>query len=170
MDIEDTLTAHGSGLNLYSTMDLIHRPCMENGIRNQFRILVIDDSVICRKMVMFKIAKGHKEADLGESLFLKQAASYDQAQAAMEIDNYNIVFVDENLGKEPFGHQLIPHIRRHNEACVIVGISSLINDPKQGPEVHKRFTDNGADFVWGKPIPSHRKVWEKLLEYLPMEF
>ena len=95
-EIEGTLTSCESGLSLYSTMSLIYRPC-QNRPHSQLRILIIDDSMVSVKMLIYMLTKGKKMMGIHDDLVIHHVATPAAALEQFQTRSYNIVIIDQNL-------------------------------------------------------------------------
>ena len=180
-ELQKTLATNSSSLSLYAAMSLLYRPCIKgsNDRRDHFRLLVVDDSVVARRMFIHTIVSGHKASGTKEHLYVHQADSYKSALESIQTHTYNLIVVDEFLSPVEageasgfFGSDLIRHARAQLENCVLIGISGYLDmdseNTEVGRETRKRMNAAGADIVLRKPVP--RDTWQQLLTCLPIEF
>jgi len=179
-ELKMTLSSNASSLSLYAAMSLLYRPCSmssSNGSPERldhFRMLIIDDSMVARKMFTMTLVRGHKAAGTKENLYVHQAATYESACDFLSTKSFNLVAVDMMLteqGGDHRGADIVRMIRAKYDTCVIVGMSSLFgegNSPATQNACRQEFLEAGADLVWKKPIP--HDAWSQLASCMPIEF
>jgi len=170
-DLKNTLSSNESNLTLYSAMNLIYRPCTKD-IKSQFRMLIVDDSYVCRKLLMFNIKLGHRSQNIKENLILQQAGDINSALEQVKSRMFNVIVIDYLLANDERGTSLIEEIKKLNLDIVLIGPSTLLadQDPAIVSETRQLLMDSGADMVWPKPVKDPVKAWEELMEHLPLEF
>ncbi len=171
-DLKNTLSSNESNLTLYSAMNLIYRPCTKD-IKSQFRMLIVDDSYVCRKLLMFNIKLGHRSHNIKENLILQQSGDINTALEQVKTRFYNVIVIDYLLGNDEKGTNLIEEIKKLNlENIVLIGTSTLLTNenPAVIAETKQLLMDSGADMVWPKPVKDPIKAWEELMDHLPLEF
>jgi hypothetical protein len=150
-ELKLSLSSNESCLTLYSAMNLLYRPCSqqsgEKRNKNHFRILIVDDSLVSRKMTMFNIAQGHRSARTKELLFLQQAPDYEAAKECIFSKEYNVIIIDDNLSKPNkscwCGNDLVPIIRGRSPNCIIIGMSSELSDVAKTKQITNMFMRAG---------------------------
>lgn len=150
-ELKLSLSSNESCMTLYSAMNLLYRPCsLQNGQvkqKNHFRILIVDDSLVSRKMTMFNIAQGHRSARTKELLFLQQAPDFETAKECILNKEYNVIIIDDNLTNQNkscwSGHDLVPYIRSKSPNCVIIGMSSELSCPSKTKQITNMFMRSG---------------------------
>jgi CheY-like chemotaxis protein len=171
-DLKHSLSSNESNLTLYSAMNMIYRPCIKDN-KSQFRMLIVDDSYVCRKLLMFNIKLGHRSQNIKENLILQQAGDIQTAMEQVKTRFYNVIVIDYLLANDERGTSLIEEIKRLNlDNIVLIGTSSLLTDkdPLVIQQTKQLLMDSGADIVWPKPVKDPIKAWEELMEHLPLEF
>ena len=166
-------------------MNLLYRPCIKgsNNRRDHFRMLVVDDSVVARRMFIHTVVLGHKSSGTKEHLYVHQANSFKSALESIQLHSYNLIVIDEYLtssgqgsseGEDngQYGSDLIRLARQQLENCVFISISGCLDSNAEstdlGRETRKRMKSCGADIVLRKPVPVD--TWEQLITCLPVEF
>lgn len=179
-EIQKTLTSDSSNLSLYAAMNLLYRPCIKgkHDRKDHFRMLVVDDSTVARRMFIHTIVMGHRSGGTKEHLYVHQADCYKSALEALQTHTYNLICVDEHLtidlgsSKMIYGSEILRLARQQFENCVLIGISACLDlaheSTELGRETRKRMVASGADIVLRKPIPAD--TWQQLITCLPMEF
>ena len=149
-ELKLSLSSNESFLTLYSAMNLLYRPCSTHSDvknKNHFRILVIDESLVSRKMTMFNIAQGHRSARTKELLFLQQAPSHEAATECIQNKDYNVIIIDDNTSNQNqscwSGHSLVPLIKAKSPNCIIVGMSSELSDTARTKQITNMFMRSG---------------------------
>ena len=150
-ELKLSLSSNESCMTLYSAMNLLYHPCsLQNGQvkqKNHFRILVVDDSLVSRKMTMFNIAQGHRSARTKELLFLQQAPDFETAKDCISNKEYNVIIIDDNLTNQNkscwSGHDLVPLIRSKSPNCVIIGMSSELSCSTKTKQITNMFMRSG---------------------------
>lgn len=171
-DLKNTLSSNESNLTLYSAMNLIYRPCMKDA-KSQFRMLIVDDSYVCRKLLMFNIKLGHRSHNIKENLILQQAGDIPTALEMIKTRFFNVIVIDYLLGNDERGTNLIEEIKKLNlDNIILVGTSSLLANPDPAVVLTTKqlLMDSGADMIWPKPVKDPVKAWEELMDHLPLEF
>ena len=154
-ELKLSLSSNESCMTLYSAMNLLYRPCsVQNGEvknKNHFRILVVDDSLVSRKMTMFNIAQGHRSARTKELLFLQQAPDFETAKEFICNKEYNVVIIDDNLTEQNkscwSGHDLVRVIRNRSPNCVIIGMSSELSNAAKTKQITNMFMRSGEQYL-----------------------
>ena len=172
------MASNSSSLSLYAAMNLLYRPCVKTGLgrREHFRMLVVDDSTVARRMFIHTIVVGHKQSGTAEHLYVHQADSFKSAMDLIQTHSYNLICVDQYLTDPPVpgeqGSEIIRAAREQYENCVIIGMSSALDkvgeNTELGRHTRKLLATAGADIVLRKPIPAD--TWTQLITCLPMEF
>jgi CheY-like chemotaxis protein len=147
-------------------------------MKNYFRILVVDDSLVSRKMTMFDIAQGHRAAHTKELLYLQQASDYDSALEFINSKEFNVIIVNDDLGDvypRTNGMSLVEIIRSKSPSCVIIGMIEGEDRENKKPTnmttgKTSAFMRAGADMVWQRPLECPQKAWAQLSQLLPIEF
>ena len=150
-ELKLSLSSNESFLSLYSAMNLLYRPCSTNNSeiksKNHFRILVVDESRVSRKMTMFSIAQGHRWAKTKELLFLQQASDYESAKECISSREYNVIIIDDNLTDQNkstwSGRELVRLVKLKSPNCVIIGMSSDLLNPLKTKQITNMFMRSG---------------------------
>ena len=92
-----TIPTNCSTLSLYAAMNLLYRPCITKGHINHFNILIVDDSVVARKMMTMTLVQGHKESKIEERIYIHHADSYYNALQIIKTKAFNVMIIDHML-------------------------------------------------------------------------
>ena len=100
-----TIPTNVPTLSLYAAMNLLYRPCSQKGKIFHFNVLIVDDSVVSRKMITLHLTQQHKKSGLTESLYIHHADSYSSALQIIKKKSFNVMIIDHVLGTEsdPWG-------------------------------------------------------------------
>lgn len=124
------------------------------------KILVVEDSVAQRKVLMRNLQKADSTWDISAATSGEDALQKLKAARLM----YDVVFVDENLSANDglFGHELVQVMRDsfNMYRCVIVACTS---NPAKVSEALKAA---GVDLVWPKPPPKPDFIKTKIDELI----
>ncbi len=107
--------------------------------------LLIDDVKMNRSMLSRRIKKG-----IAPNAIIAEAATGEQALEICAKEKFDVIVVDqymEEAGGVMVGTDVIFAMRRMKIDSIIIGCS--------GNEMDDVFKEAGADWVWGKPMPSN---------------
>lgn len=92
-----TVPTNVSTMSLYAAMNLLYRPCSVKGKISHFNILIVDDSVVARKMITLHLVQQHKESGIEETIYIHHADSYHSALRLIKKKTFNVVIIDHVL-------------------------------------------------------------------------
>lgn len=179
-ELQLTLASNSSNLSLYAAMSLLYRPCSMKGIKrpcDHFRILIVDDSTVARRMVIHNIVTGHRLSGAQEHLYVHQAVSLPTAMDSIHMHTYNLICVDQYLNGDADrehgdGATIIKQARKQFDNCIIIAMSAALDVPGESTELgrktYRNMMDAGADVIFRKPLPVD--LWQQLVQLLPIEF
>lgn len=167
----EMLSIDEEGLHLHSAMNMLHRPCAGGKMNGQLRVLVVDESIVSRKMTMFSLARGHAFSRKDETLLFRQAKSCDAIKDifSKSVDPFNVVFIGEGLMTDGDG-EVVRLCRECYENCVLIGLLYLDASGEENRKLESLFMEYGGDFVWRQPLPDPTTMWAQINHYLPVEF
>ena len=93
-----TIPTNVPTLSLYAAMNLLYRPCSFKGRVFHFNVLIVDDSVVSRKMITLHLTQQHKKSGMAESLYIHHANSYSSALQIIKKKSFNVMIIDQVLG------------------------------------------------------------------------
>lgn len=147
----------GNGLksaDLYISVDHTRasKP-VDTSVRGKFKVLVIDDEKVGRKLLRKRFSRLFPDADIDE------VASGEDAMAATEKKHYDIITVDHFMAiDEMSGEETIRALRAKGVDALIVGIS--------GNSKEKEHLSAGAQDFFQKPIPTDDVIMSRLVPKL----
>lgn len=119
-------------------------------VRGKFRILMIDDEKMGRKLLRKRFSRLFPDAVIDE------VASGEEAMVVVEKTNYDIITVDHFMAiDEMSGEETIRAFRKRGIDALIVGIS--------GNSKEKEHLKAGAQDFFQKPIPSDEVIVSRLI-------
>lgn len=129
----------------------------ENTTEKSLNFLLVEDSVVQRKMIIkkLKLLGGHHTVTFEDRWHFKEVNSGEDAMKLLNHSNgsskpfYDVIIVDENLLGDMKGHEIVKKLksRKYYDTTLVVGCT--MNLSKNAPIMYSA----GADTVWGKPIP-----------------
>jgi CheY-like chemotaxis protein len=147
-------SGHQSGSNHGTPLDASNK----NGLYDTkgAKILVVEDSVAQRKMLLRKLSDADPSWDLAFAVNGEDALTKLKAAKFA----FDVVFVEENLSKNDglSGHELVQVMREQYSMTSTVIIACTSNPAKVG----KDLMDAGVDFVWPKPPPATDVIRTKI--------
>ena len=93
-----TIPTNVTTLSLYAAMNLLYRPCSQKGKIFHFNVLIVDDSVVARKMITLHLTQQHKRSGMTESLYIHHADNYSSALEIIKKKSFNVMIIDQVLG------------------------------------------------------------------------
>lgn len=92
-----TAPTNVSTMSLYAAMNLLYRPCSIKGKISHFNILIVDDSVVARKLITLNLVQQHKESGISETIYIHHADNYHSALQLIKKKSFNVVIIDHIL-------------------------------------------------------------------------
>jgi len=117
-------------------------------IEDSIKILIIDDIKMNRTMLSRRLKKA-----IAPNAIISMAETAEQALEMCEQTEFDIIICDqfmEEAGGVMVGTDGIIAMRRMRVSAIIIGCS--------GNDLDKEFFEAGADWVWGKPMPSNSEI------------
>jgi len=114
-------------------------------IEEPLHFLLIDDVSINRTMLSRRIKRG-----IAPNATITEASTGEEALAICGKEKFDVIVVDhymEEAGGVMVGTDVVFAMRRMKIESIIIGCS--------GNDMEDLFREAGADWVWGKPIPSN---------------
>jgi CheY-like chemotaxis protein len=96
-DLMMTIPANVSTLSLYAALNLLYRPCSIKGKIRHFNVLIVDDSVVARKMMTLQLVQRHKDLATDDSIYIHHADSYASALQIAKKKTFNVMIIDHIL-------------------------------------------------------------------------
>lgn len=121
-------------------------------IEEKLAILIIDDVKMNRSMLSRRLKKG-----IAPNSAITEAATGEEALALCAKDKFDVIVVDqymEEAGGVMVGTDVVFALRRMRVDSIIIGCS--------GNDMDDVFKEAGADWVWGKPMPSNEITMKQL--------
>lgn len=125
-------------------------------IEEPLSFLLIDDVKMNRSMLSRRIKRG-----ISPNATITEAATGEDALEICGKQSFNVIVVDqymEEAGGVMVGTDVVFAMRRMRIDAIIIGCS--------GNDMDELFMEAGADWVWGKPMPSNIKTVKQLREAL----
>ncbi len=101
-----TAPTNVSTMSLYAAMNLLYRPCSIKGKISHFNILIVDDSVVARKLITLNLVQQHKESGISETIYIHHADNYHSALQLIKKKSFNVVIIDHILSANADGWAL----------------------------------------------------------------
>lgn len=123
-----------------------------NMIEEKLSFLLIDDVKMNRLMLSRRILKG-----IAPNAIITEASTGEEALAICSEAKFDVIVVDqymEEAGGVMVGTDVVFAMRRMKVNSIIVGCS--------GNDMDELFKEAGADWVWGKPMPSNKITMKQL--------
>ena len=121
-------------------------------IEEPLTFLLIDDVKMNRSMLSRRIKKG-----IAPNAIITEASTGEEALAICDTAKFDVIVVDqymEEAGGVLVGTDVVFAMRRMKIDSIIVGCS--------GNDMDDVFKEAGADWVWGKPMPSNEITMKQL--------
>ena len=130
------------------------------------RVLVVDDDLMNRTIMKFKLQKSKpfaglgvvcEEASTGEDCLSQFHAKMDTGEAL-----WDLIVMDEHLSPDPCqlrGTQVIQLMRAAGHLGAVLSCSGNCTEADQ-----RSYVDAGADAVWPKPFPTPEDMMQDLCE------
>jgi len=121
-------------------------------IEEPLSFLLIDDIAMNRTMLRRRILKG-----IAPKSVIKEASTGEEALVICSKESFDIIVVDqymEEAGGVMVGTDVVFAMRRMRIGSIIIGCS--------GNDMEDLFREAGADWVWGKPMPSNKTTIRQL--------
>jgi len=115
-------------------------------------ILLIDDVAMNRSMLSRRLKRG-----IAPNSTISEASTGEEALVICGKETFDIIVVDqymEEAGGVMVGTDVVFAMRRMRIDSIIIGCS--------GNDMDDLFKEAGADWVWGKPMPSNTKIIKQL--------
>ena len=127
-------------------------------------VLVVDDQPTLRKMIK------HRLEALGEDENIEWSVDDcrigEEAIKKVERGNkYDVITMDQNMEREGGvlkGHQAMIKIRQLGFEGLMVSLSGDDSEEGSTGDWSAFMKGNGADIVWGKPLPKKKAMWKEL--------
>lgn len=119
----------------------------EAPILEALKILVVDDIKMVRKMVTRRFKK------IAPNSVISEACTGEEAISICDRESFDVMIVDnymEGAGGVMHGTDAVLAMRRRDIGSLIIGCS--------GNDLEQEFKSAGADFFWGKPLPSDAEI------------
>jgi len=121
-------------------------------IEESLSFLLIDDVKMNRSMLSRRIQKG-----IAPNAVITEASTGEEALAICAKSKFDVIVVDqymEEAGGVMVGTDVVFAMRRMRMDSIIIGCS--------GNDMDDLFKEAGADWVWGKPMPSNATTVKQL--------
>jgi len=121
-------------------------------IQEHMSILIVDDVAMNRKMLSRRFKKS-----IAASCEIVEASTGEKALVLCGKSKFDLIIMDqymEEAGGIMVGTDVVFAMRRMKMASIIIGCS--------GNDIVELFKEAGADWVWGKPIPSNTTILSQL--------
>jgi len=121
-------------------------------IDETLRFLLIDDIAMNRTMLKRRLLKG-----IAPNSSIREAATGEEALKLCSKESFDVIIVDqymEEAGGVMVGTDVVFAMRRMRIDSIIIGCS--------GNDIDDLFREAGADWVWGKPMPSNKSIIRQL--------
>ncbi len=135
-------------------------------ISGSFKLLLVDDDKIVRKLLRRRILRIFPQATIDEVDCGEKAIEYtcsENMSTAEEPNNlittYDIIFIDHIMGEGLTGDLTIKRLRDNDVDSLIIGIS--------GNSEEVSHISAGAEDFFQKPLPSQGDVIQRLVMKLP---
>lgn len=122
-------------------------------ITGQYQILIVDDSKVVRKVTRKRVSQIFPEAIISEAISGEEAIDLALNQ------QYDLIFMDQYMGKGLHGDKTIEILRERDIDAYIIGVS--------GNDENKSHISGGADDFIQKPLPPQKVILQKLISRLP---
>ena len=121
-------------------------------LEEKLSFLLIDDITMNRTMLKRRIRKG-----IAPNATIKEASTGEEALKICSKESFDVIVVDqymEEAGGVMVGTDVVFAMRRMRIDSIIIGCS--------GNDMEELFREAGADWVWGKPMPSNKTTIQQL--------
>ena len=121
-------------------------------LEEKLSFLLIDDIAMNRTMLKRRILKG-----IAPKATIKEASTGEEALKICSKESFDVIVVDqymEEAGGVMVGTDVVFAMRRMRIDSIIIGCS--------GNDMEDLFREAGADWVWGKPMPSNKTTIRQL--------
>ena len=153
--IDSDLVKRPWNADLHISVDtnILPQTAVDTFVRGQFRLLVVDDDKMGRKLLRRRFARLFPDADIDE------VASGEEALVEAQRKNYDIITIDHFMAvNEMSGEETIRALRAEGVDALIVGIS--------GNSKEKEHLSAGAQDFFQKPIPNDQVIVSRLISKL----
>ena len=143
---------------------IVELPVVDSGvinIPNPLRVVVVEDSLMLRRMVKAKFTAVAAAAGIVDLTVVEHPTVESLLPHMHTFDDRTIITVDHNLDSQGGvlkGSDLIAALRNAGFKGLIISCSGDI-------EVAQQHLDLGADLVWGKPFPSIQVLLDSLVNF-----
>jgi CheY-like chemotaxis protein len=137
-------------------------------ISGVYRLLIVDDDQIVRKLLKRRISRIFPQAiidevDCGEKAIECAYGCSSSTSSSLPLPSskaiYDIIFIDHFMGDGLTGDQTIKELRDNNVDSLIIGIS--------GNSMESTHISAGAQDFFQKPLPAQSILIQRLIQKLP---